>query len=119
MKQIGVIRKHYPRPSPFPSSPTYGRLTGQYCVAGAFILARHHFRSASHSSFSMRFPSVTPLAKELQRENPNLSNDRALDYANQIVDLNDARQFVKSWKLLSEALRLGSERTLPRETPSM
>lgn len=94
-----ILRREYPTPK---VSNRFHRVLyprGAYCVGGALRL----FSGEDGGHFS--FPSYSKLALTLRRNNPNLSESLADQFAHAIIDSNDDGNFERAWWQLREALK--------------
>lgn len=88
--------------------PSPRRVTGEhpltdpgYCVGGALCLM---LSAPDTQTFAARFPSPSELGFALRHCNPQLTWRQGRNYANKIIDANDAEDFRKAWKILGRAL---------------
>ena len=91
---IADIRAQYPAPKTV-AQGFY--LHGAYCVGGAICLAEG-------SADASPFPDEGKLADVLQYLNPKLSDDLALEYADDLLTYNDKGNFAKAWAVATKAL---------------
>ncbi len=95
---LAAIRAAYPEPRCAGHAASLGQ-TGNYCIGGAFWLA------AGGPPYCVgNFPRRDTLADVFCVAMPNLPYLKASDYAEAIIDANDAGDFERAWELLGEVL---------------
>ena len=99
---IATIRAQYPTPET--ANPYGPNRDGDYCVGGALALAFYGLEPDTP-----RFPEEDAIAEVLQALNPAIADTLALEYADALVDANDAGDFEEAWRVAGKALAYGQE----------
>ncbi len=99
--KVEEIKKMYPAPMIAKGAmDRETKVKRRYCVGGALCM----FNGGVH-----RFPIEDKIVEVLMKENDNLDNDTASDFASEIIGNNDAGLFDMAWIELENALNYGME----------
>lgn len=94
---IDDIRTAYPHPISGRQAD-YPWKDDDYCCGGAYC------RYTGYQGPDLNFPMALELARVLKEQNPELDWEYAKEYANAIIDYNDAERFEEAWQLLAQVL---------------
>lgn len=112
---VGSIKKSFPVPQldEDPNSPALVKRDPEYCVMGAVGLYMKE-KCPSHKNWLKtkvgktvtvgNHPGQEECARILQRLNPRLTDDQAIEYAHSITQSNDDGEFEDAWEALQVAL---------------
>ena len=91
-EKVQRIRSAYPNPVSLALSNS---CNDGYCVGGAVCMSVGMFTSR---------PTIDMIAVALSKINPSLSLGDSIDYALEIINYNDRREFASAWAVVNEAV---------------
>jgi len=106
MASIAEIRRIYPSPIPWSDSDD-DEMNGCYCVGGALVMFAE--LPLDEERFDLAFPAQQHIVMALQKINPDLPDDVALDLAGAIAYANDTGLIEKAWSLAEQGLAYSAE----------
>ena len=99
------IRDAYPCPISLELIPLDCKRPGHYCVGGALLL--YLGIEGLLTIPAGWFPLPSEVAKALRHENPCLDPTRAMNFAMDLITLNEDQRYDAAWAKLEEALSYG------------
>src|SRR5438067_13860098 len=99
MITVDELQRKYPNPRAAAEAPRY---PDDYCVGGT--LWAEIWQRGLDERYSNYFPTFGKLASLMQDNNPRLGQDAANEMSQNIIRLNDARQFEDAWAWLRKGL---------------